>query len=264
MTVHDDTAVRPQAQFWYDIPFGYAPLDVYPSDERLAELAREILALPEGVRERADHMFRLYALTMYEMQKHLVQGCALGLHPDEREGAAMSVLTVSSVDTPGVGPKAVLATLMASGAGESQETGIVPVELPCGPGFLTQSVQSPVPPGASRQDGPDSETDSDTAPGTGGSDGPQGPGGPNAPGGGNSPDAPPVWRGMLAIPDTRASAIIVLQLVSPSVHLADAYRDVLVGVGRSVSFTDPALASRTGDEPPEPGSARAAVRSDFG
>jgi hypothetical protein len=234
--MQEDAATRPQPQFWYETPFGYAQLDVYPSDDRLAELAREILALPDDVRERADQMFRLYALTMYELQKHRVQGCALGLHPDEQEGASMSVLTVSSVDTPGVGPKAVLATLLGSGAGETQETGIVPVELPCGPGFLTQSVEPPAPPGASVTDGKGEE---------------------------GLPEAP-VWRGMLAIPDTRASAIIVLQLVSPSVHLADDYRNVLVGIGRTVSFTDPALASRTGDEPPEPGSARAAVRSDFG
>ena len=239
-TTHDDAATLPQPQFWYEIPFGYAQLDVYPSDERLAELAREVLALPDGVRERADQMFRLYALTMYELQKHRVQGCALGLHPDEKEGASMSVLTVSSVDVPGsVGPKAVLATLLGSGAGETQETGIVPVELPCGPGFLTQSVERPAPAGASAADGEESVEDRDR------------------------PEAP-VWRGMLAIPDTRASAIVALQLVSPSVHLAEDYRNVLVGVGRTVSFTDPALASRMGDGPVEAGSAAAAVRNDFG
>jgi hypothetical protein len=241
-TTHDDAATLPQPQFWYEIPFGYAPLDVYPSDERMAELAREILALPDDVRGRADQMFRLYALTMYELQKHRVQGCALGIHPDEKEGASMSVLTVSSVDVPGsVGPKAVLATLLGSGAGETRETGIVPVELPCGPGFLTHSVESPVPAGASVTDGEDVEEA----------------------GGRGHPEAP-VWRGMLAIPDTRASAIVVLQLVSPSVHLADDYRNVLVGIGRTVSFTDPALASRMGDGPVEAGSAAAAVRNDFG
>ncbi|WP_070010642.1 hypothetical protein [Streptomyces abyssalis] len=229
-----DAAIKPPPQFWYDIPYGYAQLEVYPSAERMAELAREVLALPDDVRERADEVFRLYALVMYEMQKHRVQGCALGLHPDERDGAAMSVLTVSSVDSPGVNPKAVLATLMASGAGETAESGIVPVELPCGPGFVTQFVQRPVPPGGSPVDGE------------------------------GGVDETPVWRGLLAIPDTRSSAIIAIQLVTPSVHLADDYRGVLVGVGRTVSFTDPALAARTGDEPPEPGSAAAAVRSDFG
>lgn len=232
--VQGHSAVTLRPAFWYDIPYGYAQLEVYPSAERMEELAREILALPEELRERADQVFRLYALVMWEMQKHRVQGCALGLHPDERDGAAMSVLTVSSVDSPGVNPKAVLATLLSSGAGETKESGIVPVELPCGPGFLTQYVQRPVPPGASPAEGE------------------------------GGVDETPVWRGLLAIPDTRSSAIIAIQLVTPSVHLADDYRGVLVGIGRTVTFTDPALAARTGDEPPEPGSATEAVRSDFG
>lgn len=234
-SVQEEAAVKPRPQFWYEIPYGYAQLEVYPSAERMAELAREILALPDDVRERADQMFRLYALVMYEMQRHRVQGCALGLHPDDREGGAvMSVLTVSSVDSPGVNPKAVLATLLNSGAGKTRENGIVPVELPCGPGFLTQTLERPAPadPSAAEAEGGADET--------------------------------PVWRGLLAIPDTRSSAIIALQLVTPAVHLADECRGVLVNIGRTVSFTNPALADRTVDEPPEPGSAADAVRSDFG
>lgn len=238
-SLHDDEAIRPRPQFWYELPYGYAQLEIYPSEERMTELARGILALPDGVRERADQVFRLYALVMYEMQKHRVQGCALGLHPDDREGgAAMSVFTVSSVDSPGVNPKAVLATLLSSGAGETRESGVVPVELPCGPGFLTQAVERPAPadrPAAGEAAGVDAGIE----------------------------DAP-VWRGLLAIPDTREQAIIALQLVTPAVHLADEYRGVLVNIGRTVSFTDPALAARTGDEPPEPGSATESVRSDFG
>lgn len=234
-SVEEEAALKPRPQFWYQIPYGYAQLEVYPTAERMAELAREVLALPEDVRERADQVFRLYALVMYEMQKHRVQGCALGLHPDDREGgAAMSVLTVSSIDSPGVNPKAVLATLLGSGAGESRKTGIVPVELPCGPGFVTQFVERPAPAGASPAEGEDGVDES------------------------------PVWRGLLAIPDTRASAIIAVQLVTPSVHLADDYREVLVNIGRTVSFTDPGLAARMGDEPAEPGSGAEAVRSDFG
>lgn len=233
-SVQEEAAIRPQPQFWYELPYGYAQLEIYPSEQRMQELAREVLALPDDIRDRADQVFRLYALVMYEMQKQLVQGCALGVHPDERDGAAMSVLTVSSVDSPGVNPKAVLATLMGSGAGETRETGIVPVELPCGPGFLTQFVERPAPPGSSPAEGDDGAGEA------------------------------PVWRGLLAIPDTRSSAIIAIQLVSPSVHLADDYRGVLVGIGRTVTFTDPELAARTANESPEPGTGAAAVRSDFG
>ncbi|WP_158715445.1 hypothetical protein [Streptomyces sp. WMMB 714] len=48
--------------------------------------------------------------------------------------------------------------------------------------------------------------------------------------------------------------------MTPSVHLADNYRGVLVGVGRTVTFTDPS----PGHAEPEEGSVAHAVRSDFG
>jgi len=234
-SIQEDYAVTLRPAFWYDIPHGYLQLDVYPSAERMEELARQILALPDDVRDRADQVFRMYALVMWEMQKHRVQGCALGLHPDDQGDAAMSVLTVSSVEMQGVNPKAVLATLMASGAGETPDSGIVPVELPCGPGFLTDSVHRSAVPGAPPADG----------------DG--------------SPVTAPVWRGMVAIPDTRSSAVIAVQLVTPAVHLADDYRNVLLGVAKTLTFTDPALGDDGGGTAePKPGSAAEAVKSDFG
>ncbi|QPP06247.1 hypothetical protein G4Z16_07380 [Streptomyces bathyalis] len=230
----EGSAVKPQPAFWYDIPHGYVQLDVYPSAEHMQELARQILALPDDVRERADQVFRLYAVVMWEMQKHRVQGCALGLHPDDAGGAAMSVLTVSSVEMQGVDPKAALVKLMVSGAGETQDSRIVPVELPSGPGFVTDSVHRATVPGAP----PDED---------------------------GLPASSPVWRGMVAIPDTRNSAVIAVQLVTPSVELADDYRNVLLGVARTVTFTDPRLADgAAGTAEPEPGTAAHAVRSDFG
>lgn len=231
--VQEDSAVALRPQFWYDIPLGYQKLDIYPSAEHMHELARQILALPDDVRDRADQVFRLYALVMWEMQKHQVQGCALGLHPDENVGAAMSVLTVSSVEMQGVNPKAVLAVLM-EGTGDSADDAVVPVELPSGPGFFAHSVHKATVPGA-----PPTEE--------------------------GYPEQSPVWRGMVAIPDTRASAVVVVQLVTPVVELADDYRNVLLGVARTVTFTDPALLDGRGEgADPEPGTAAHAVKSDFG
>ncbi|MFC4494155.1 hypothetical protein ACFPA8_08410 [Streptomyces ovatisporus] len=230
-TTPEDSAVRPATQFWYDLPHGYLQLEVRPDREHLDEMARQILALPEDVRDRADQVFRLYALTMWEMQKHRVQGCAIGMHPDGRGDVATSVLTVSSVGVQGVNPKAVLATLMASGAGETADNGIVPLELPSGPGFLTESVRRSVVPGSSHADA-------------------------------DEPEEAPVWQGMVAIPDTRASAIIALQLVTPSLESVDDFRNVLRGVASTVTFDDPAAAG--GAAEPEPGSAAYAVKNDFG
>lgn len=220
--------------FWYDIPHGYLQLDVYPSTERMEEMARQIRALPEEARDRADQVFRLYAIVMWEMQKKRVQGCALGMHPDDKGGAATSVLTVFSVETQGVNPKAALTALMASGAEATTENGIVPVELPCGPGFLTDTVRRSMAPGRVAEDG-------------------------------DEPAEKPVWQGMVAIPDTRSSSVIVVQLVTASVDLAEDYRNVLLGVARTVTFTDPAAADGAGETAePVPGSGAEAVRNDFG
>lgn len=220
--------------FWYDIPHGYLRLDVYPTAERLDDLARQILALPEEYRERADEVFRLYCIIMWEMQKRLVQGCAMGMHPDDRGGVTTSVLTLFSVETRNVDPKAALVTLMSSGAGETVESGIVPLELPCGLGFLTETVRRTMAPGPSAD-------------------------------GSDEPEQKPVWQGTIAIPDVRSSAIIAVQLVTSSVEFADDYRNVLRGVASTVSFTNPAFADGAGGTvEPEPGSAAEAVRNDFG
>ncbi|MFD5425030.1 hypothetical protein [Streptomyces sp. NPDC127084] len=220
--------------FWYEIPQGYLQLDVYPAAESLDDLARQILALPENVRERADEVFRLYCIVMWEMQQRRVQGCAMGMHPDDRGGVTTSMLTLFSVETPGVDPKAALVTLMSSGAADAPDAGIAPVELPCGLGFLTESVRHTMAPGQPED-------------------------------GGDEPEKKPVWQGMVAIPDVRSSTIIVVQLVTASVDLADAYRNVLRGVASTVSFTNPALVdSAGGTAEPIPRSAAEAVRNDFG
>jgi hypothetical protein len=218
--------------FWYDIPYGYLKLDMHPTNERMEGLARQILELPEELRDRADQVFRLYAIVMWEMQKRRVQGCALGLHPNGQGGASTSVLTVSSVGMPGVNPKAVLAGLIASGAGDTRDEGVVPVQLPCGPAFVTASVMGAVAPGRGLQD-----TD--------------------------TPSEEPVWQGTVAIPDARSSSVIAVQLVTSSIELADDYRKVLLGVAGTVTFTDPE-SSEAARQSPDPGSGAEAMRNDFG
>lgn len=232
--VRENFAVTQSPAFWYDLPEGYLQLDVYPTGERIHELARQIRALPEDVRDRADQVFKLYVAAMWELQRQRVQGCALGMHPDDRGDVAMSVLTAFSVETQGVNPKAVLATLMASGGGETRDDGIVAVDLPCGPGFFTGMVR-----------------------------------------GSSVPEVPPeghddlldasAWQGMVAIPDSRSSAIIAVQLVTPAVELADDYRNVLLGVASTVTFNDPSSGGvATGNVEPMLGSGAEAVRNDFG
>lgn len=230
----ESSATARSPVYWYDLPEGYAQLDVYPTAERVEELALQIRALPDSLRERADQVFKLYISAMWEMQRQRVQGCALGMHPDGQGDVAMSVLTVSSVEARSVNPKAVLATLMASGAGDTADSGIVPVQLPAGPGFVTGAVRRNRPPGALQE--------------------------PNV----DLLDASS-WQGLVAIPDSQSSSIIAIQLVTPAVELADDYRNVLLGVASTVTFTDPDTTEvANGSMEPKPGSVAEAVRNDFG
>lgn len=173
----EESPAKPRPAFWYDLPIGYLQIEVYPSRERMEELARQILSLPDEQRDRADRVFRLYALMMWELQKQRVVGCALGLHPDGENDASMSVLTVSTMETPGANPKAALAMLM-SNAEETGDTGILPVELPCGTGFVTDAVE--------KTDVPHWQS---------------------APG--EVPEKVAVWRGTVAIPDPRDRKSVV-------------------------------------------------------
>ena len=209
MTMTTDVPSSPRPLFWYALPHGYRQMDLHPTLEGLDQVARQIRALPEPLRDRADQVFRLYAVVMTMLQKHQVQGLALGLHPDDNDSLALSVLTVSSVPMPGVNPTLVLAKLLAGTVGTTPEEGIHPVELRAGTGFLFETVRKTPAPGLP----------------------PEGEAGPRE---------GTVWQGTVAIPDAAGSSVITVQLVTASVELADDYRSVLLGTARTVAFTDPA------------------------
>jgi hypothetical protein len=71
----------------------------------------------------------------------------------------------------------------------------------------------------------------------------------------------------VAVTGSGGSEIVVIQLVTSAVEMAEDFREILLGVAHTLSFTDPSL---SGDEvgakgtEPEPDSVVAAVRSVFG
>ncbi|MEU9329636.1 hypothetical protein AB0D91_38620 [Streptomyces canus] len=203
----DTVETEPKPEFWYGLPYGYLQLDLQPTPEGIQEVARQINALPEDVRDRADQVFRLYSVVLTLLRSQAVMGCALGMHPDERGEPTLSVLTVSTVPTSGAHPEAVLLQMLGDGTGPAD--GIVPVELPVGTGYVLETERT---------------TPAPTAP----------------PDGQEDPAEGTVWQGTVAIPVPRTSSIITVQLVTPAVELADDYRGVLLGVARTVTFDDPA------------------------
>jgi hypothetical protein len=205
----DTVATEPKPEFWYGLPHGYLQLDLQPSPEGIQEVARQLSALPEDVRDRADQVFRLYAVVLTMLRSQQVMGCALGMHPDERGEPTLSVLTASTVPTSGAHPEAVLLQMLGDG-GTGPDNGLVPVELPVGTGYLWETERTTVAP---------------TAP----------------PEGQEGPAEGTVWQGTVAIPVPRTSSIITVQLVTPAVELAEDYRGVLLGVARTVTLDDPTV-----------------------
>ncbi|GAA1351030.1 hypothetical protein [Streptomyces beijiangensis] len=116
--------------------------------------------------------------------------------------------------------------VLAAMLAEGGDDGVRPVELPAGTGFLSEVVRNAMAP---------------------------------------SGEDEPVWQGLVAVPDTRTSSVVAVQLVTCSVRLADDYRGILLGVARTLSFTDPELAGGGGDfTPAADGPTAEAMRSDFG
>ncbi|MDQ0993394.1 hypothetical protein [Streptomyces sp. V3I7] len=215
---------------WYGLPHGYLQLDLNPPFENVVELIQQVLSLPEESRDSAERVVRFYAGVVCLLNAQNVLGCAMGLHPDESDGFTSSVLTISAVPVADANAKLVVASLAGCVTDRSDE-GMRPLELPCGTGFLAEKRRR--------------------MPTQGGT--PEG------------SDMPPVWQGTVAVADPRGRDIFLLQLVTSAVDLADSYRDVLVGIAHTMSFTDPTLTDAAGNGSATPGStAIDAIWNDFG
>ncbi|MFF4525595.1 hypothetical protein [Streptomyces bluensis] len=226
-----DTSSAAKPVFWYGIPHGYAKLDLDPPRERIVELVRELNTLPAEQRAQASQVLQFYAGMVTTFNAQNVHMCAVGYHPDDDGTIATSTLTISTVPTSGHNAKLVIAGL-AGTAVDGRDTGMRPLELPCGLGYLAEERKRTVAPGRS----PD------------------------------SPEGPlrgEVWQGTVAVTGSGTPDIIVVQLVTPALHLADVYRDILLGVARTLTFTDPTKSAPTPEEP-RAGAAEAAMRNDFG
>lgn len=232
LTTEQEKVGEREPAFWYLIPHGYLQLDLNPPVEQIEALVRQLRCLPDEMRDRAEEVLRFYAGVVSSLNASQVQACLVGSHPDDAGGIAFSVLTVSTVATPGPNAKLVIANL-AGTAATSPGQGMRPLDLPCGPGFLVEKKLSTTAPGR---------------PSEGSATSPQG----------------RVWQGTVAVTGTGTPDIVMIQMVTASVELADDYRDILLGVAHTVTFTDPSLPEVRSTVEPVRGSAAASIRSDFG
>ncbi|MET9513052.1 hypothetical protein ABZX62_32160 [Streptomyces flavidovirens] len=232
--VYAEAASKPQPAFWYGLPHGYLQLDLDPPFEQVVALINQVLSLPDELRDRAEEVVRFYTGVVGLLNAQQVQGCAIGLHPDEAGGVVSSVLTVSTVPASGVNAKLVLAS-MAGTAADNPDEGMRPLELPCGTGFIAEKKRRTVAPG-------------------------------RPPEGADAPLEGVVWQGTVAVTGSGMPDIVVVQLVTAAVELADDYRNVLLGVAHTLSFKDPSPREAPGgDGGTGRGSAATnAIRNDFG
>lgn len=219
---------------WYVMPHGYLAVDLDPSVEKVDALFDMVRRLPAELQPQADQMLRFYGGLLWALDAQQAEVCMLGMHPTEDGELGTSVITISRVFTNGSRPELVVAG-MVSTAPERPEDGIVPLELPCGTAFLAEQRRRTVAPGRSRNEG-------------------------------EGPLEGDVWQGTVVAPGPDASSVMVLQLVTAAVHQSGDYRNILLGIAHTLSYTDP-----SGSEPPGPGTAAApqstaaeAVRNDFG
>ncbi|MFE6625066.1 hypothetical protein [Streptomyces sp. NPDC057740] len=232
LTTEQERVREQESAFWYLIPHGYLQLDLNPPVEQIEALVRQLLGLPDEMRDRAEEVLRFYAGVVTSLNANRVQACLVGSHPDGAGGIAFSVLTVSTVPTSGSNAKLVIANL-AGTAATSPDQGMRPLELPCGPGFLVEKKLSVTVPG-------------------------------RPPEGHDAFSQGRVWQGTVAVTGAGTPDIIMIQMVTASVELADDYRDILLGVAHTVTFTDPSLPDAGSSVEPERESAAASIRSDFG
>ncbi|MDI3385634.1 hypothetical protein QIS99_05295 [Streptomyces sp. B-S-A8] len=218
--------------FWYGLPVGYFSMDLDPPVEQFMELVQQLRALPEPERDAADRALRLYAGVVQLLNTNQVQECALGMHPDDAGGFTTSVFTVSTLLTPG-NAKLVIAGLAGSAA-DGKDEGLSPLELPCGLGYLSEKLAAA--PRSTQQ--PDLN---DALPSS-------------------------IWQGTVAVALPGNAELVVLQMVTPDLDSADDYRNILLGIARTLTFTDPeqAEAADSAQEPAALTGAAAVIRNDFG
>lgn len=220
MSVYEGTEVQEARRplLWYGLPHGFQNLDLDPSQERLLEVRQELASLSCEKAMHARQVLDFYRGVVELLRRQDVVSSAIGIHPDESGGVALSVFSVSSTALGGLDPKAVLTRMLDSRKGASAESGVKPLLLPCGLAFFKEDIPTRRVPGYGADDS-----------------GPQRQG--------------RVWEGTVMVPNTLEASVVTLQLSSAAVNEAQNYRQILIGIAHTLTFTDPAVAEKWDSEP---------------
>jgi hypothetical protein len=195
---------------WIELPSGYLPLPVENSVERLAEVEPVLAELcPPERRELLYATLNTFATLLTELGQRNTAYCGLGWHTAEDGTAISSTLVVSLQPTEEErNPRLLLGDLVQAAANAGDQGQAELVDLPSGPALFFESVRNLRKPMLPGQEGDPGRAD--------------------------------VYQLEAIVPSERGNLLAVMEFSTPQVEYGTLYRDMMVELAQSVSFTPPA------------------------
>jgi hypothetical protein len=197
-----------EGDFWFMRPPGFIPIDLGMDIHEIDEAYRRVTAGKPPAERLAFARPLVSMLTILaKLIEAKVRYFALGVHPDENGGESIATLgiTIHAVDDLNANfALARIASLMKSW-GKDIET--VEIALPGGPGIVASAVSE-----FTNLDVPEAARER-------------------------------IWQTRIMVPFPDGSRILALEITTVFPEQAQNYRDILIGVARTITFEPPTKAS---------------------
>lgn len=205
-----------EVAIWLDLPGGYLPLPLENAVDRLAEVEPVLAELCPP--EREDLLYatlNAFAVLLTELDARNAIYCGLGWHTAE-DGSVISSTLVISLQPTGEkrNPRLILSDLVqvAADAGDKGQADLL--DLPKGPALFYERVRSLRKPALPGQEGDPGKAD--------------------------------VYQIEVILPDEDGNLLAALEFSTPNVAYGTLYREMMVLLANSVSFTPPPESKEAG------------------
>lgn len=205
-----------EVAIWLDLPGGYLPLPLENAVDRLAEVEPVLAELCPP--EREDLLYatlNAFAVLLTELDERNAIYCGLGWHTAEDESVISSTLVISLQPTGEKrNPRLILSDLVqvAADAGDKGQADLL--DLPKGPALFYERVRSLRKPALPGQEGDPGKAD--------------------------------VYQIEVIVPDEDGNLLAALEFSTPNVAYGTLYREMMVLLANSVSFTPPPESKEAG------------------
>lgn len=201
---------------WLELPAGYLPLPVENSVERLAEVEPVLAELCPP--EREDLLYatlNTFATLLTELDQRNAVYCGLGWHTAPDESVVSSTLVVTLQPTGEQrNPRLVLGDLVQAAANADDQAQADLVDLPGGPALFFESVRSLRKPALPGQQGDPGRAD--------------------------------VYQLEAIVPSEQGDLLATLAFSTPNLESGTLFREMMVLLANSVSFTPPPTSEDAG------------------